>query len=140
MRQTNKSVKLVIWQASKAGIDQNTVASFNPVFCNLAANTKVVPAKINTPENIFIPTYDPLERCRIAPAMGFVVNPPIDPNKNTRPVRYPITLKFGVIFTIKFAINEAYAPEVNPKMTANRITAQLLEAGIHKPSTRIPDI
>lgn len=68
-----------------------------------------------------------------------VVKPPIEANKNARPVRYPMTLKFGEILTIKFAISEAYAPDVKPKMTAKAITAALLLAGIQRARTKIPD-
>jgi hypothetical protein len=66
---------------------------------------KKLPARRKTPAKAFMPVYEPWSRERIAPAIGLVVKPPNDENKNNKPVLYPISGK-GEIFTTNAAARE----------------------------------
>lgn len=98
--------------------------------------TKKVPAKQNTPANTLTPTQF-LSSPKMAPLIGFVVNPPMDAIKNMIPVLKPIS-RSGEICATSGPISDTYAPLQKPNSAANAMMPPVLELGIQSARTHMP--
>ena len=107
-----------------------------PTAENRARSAKTEPTKHMTPAKTFTPVKLPFSCDIIAPPIGLVVRAPTDITAKSRPCRMPI-LWIGEIWATSAGPKEMKAPEANPKNPAKRISATLLDAGIHKAKTRI---